>query len=251
MEPPVEAGFRRGKILKIDEDSTKNSRERTMLSFPDFFTACSGRWTTERTYHYTLKNEIERSHTEFTVQPLEKAYKQNIISSLSGGTQEKGEEPQVAVAELTEAQNGEIPGFSIHFDTISETGEQVSMSLNALFVPDRYMSSHGWDASPIPIPAAAEVSDRDDEVIRGYYLRDQGYSETGAIAGRFTYQPSRQALEMTTFYRRSVAVDRMRFIGPNQRLRTIITYERPQDNQPPTTVNLVGFGLEQRHAAEG
>ncbi|WP_071517873.1 phycobiliprotein lyase [Geitlerinema sp. PCC 9228] len=212
-----------------------------MLSFPDFFTACSGRWTTERTYHYTLKNEIERSHTEFTVRPLEEAYKQNIISSL-GGAQVKAIEPKIP-------QNKEIPGFAIHFDTVSETGEQVSMSLNALFVPDRYLPSDRWETSPIPVPAAAEVSERDEEVIRGYYLRDQGYSETGAIAGRFTYQPTRQALEMTTFYRRSVAVDRMRFIAPDQRLRTIITYERPpHQNQPPTTVNLVGFGLEQRQA---
>jgi hypothetical protein len=84
------------------------------------------------------------------------------------------------------------------------------------------------------------------EVLQGFYLRDQGYSETGAIAGRFTYQPTRQTLEMTTYYRRSVAVDQMRFVAPDLRLRTIVTYQRPEPGQTPTVIDLVGFGVERR-----
>jgi hypothetical protein len=87
-------------------------------------------------------------------------------------------------------------------------------------------------------------------VIQGFYLRDEGYSEAGAIAGRFTYQPTRQTLEMITYYRRSVAVDQMRIVTPDLRIRTIITYQRPQSNdQPPTVIDLIGFGTERKQSA--
>ncbi len=95
------------------------------------------------------------------------------------------------------------------------------------------------------LPVAAEVPEA-DEVIKGYYLRDEGYSEAGAVKSRFTYIPSRQTLEMTTYYRRSVAVDQMRFVTPDLRLRTIVTYQRPESNEPPTVIDLVGFGVERR-----
>jgi hypothetical protein len=83
-------------------------------------------------------------------------------------------------------------------------------------------------------------------VIKGYYLRDEGYSEPGAVKSRFTYLPSRQTLEMTTYYRRSVAIDQMRLVAPDLRLRTIITYKRPETGEAPTVIDLVGFGVERR-----
>lgn len=99
------------------------------------------------------------------------------------------------------------------------------------------------------LPIAAEVaSEPDGEVIQGFYLRDEGYSEAGAIAGRFTYQPTRQTLEMTTFYNRSVAVDQMRLVAPDLRLRTIVTYQRPQPGEVPTVIDLIGFGVEHRQS---
>ena len=71
-------------------------------------------------------------------------------------------------------------------------------------------------------------------------------SEAGAVKSRFTYLPTRQTLEMTTYYRRSVAIDQMRLVAPDLRLRTIITYKRPESGGEPTVIDLVGFGVEQR-----
>ena len=207
-----------------------------MLKFQEFFTACTGRWTTERTYHEVLVGRIERSYTEFRVEQITQAQKQQILSlsSLSG--------IKVAANNDQEA----LPGFAIAFDTRSETGETVSMSLQALFVPDTYVTSTDSVETPPP-PVAAQVTE--EEAIKGFYLRDEGYSEAGAIAGLFTYQPTRQTLEMTTYYRRSVAVDQMRMLAPDLRLRTIVTYQRPTDtSEPPSVIDLVGFGVERRQS---
>ena len=208
-----------------------------MLKFQEFFTACTGRWTTERTYHEVLVGRIERSYTEFRVEQITPAQKQQILSlsSLSG----------IKVAAANNEQEA-LPGFAIAFDTRSETGETVSMSLQALFVPDTYVTSTDSVEIPPP-PIAAQVTE--EEAIKGFYLRNEGYSEAGAIAGRFTYQPTRQTLEMTTYYRRSVAVDQMRMLAPDLRLRTIVTYQRPSDpSEPPSVIDLVGFGVERRQS---
>lgn len=216
-----------------------------MLSFQDFFDACTGLWITERTYHSTVLNDVERSHTEFRVYALAPSDKERILAGYST--------PQVETelridATVIAANHTACPGFAIAFDTVSENGERVSMSLNALFVPDAYVQSASSALQSLPMPVAAAVNTEPArEVIQGFYLRDEGYSESGSIAGRFTYQPTRQTLEMTTFYRRSVAVDQMRFIAPDVRLRTIVTYQRPATNEPPSVITLVGFGVERRH----
>lgn len=205
-----------------------------MLNFQDFFTACTGRWTTERTYHYMLEGQVERSYTDFRVTEIASTQKQQILSlsALSG-----------VKVDLASEQEAVLPGFTISFDTRSETGATVSMSLQALFVPDAYTVS---DGSATAMPLAAQV-DLSGDAIAGFYLRDQGYSEAGAIAGRFTYQPIRQTLEMTTYYRRSVAVDQMRLLTPELRLRTIVTYQRPENkSEPPSIIDLVGFGVERK-----
>lgn len=209
-----------------------------MLNFQDFFTACTGVWTTERIYHYLLDRQIERSYTEFRVTAIAPAEKQQIlsISTLNGVKVEK-----TKIADYDAA----LPGFAIAFDTRSETGETVSMSLKALFVPNDYIQLNE-SLTEIPPPVAAQI-DPSGEVIKGFYLRDEGYSEAGAVLGRFTYQPIRQTLEMTTYYRRSVAVDQMRLVSPDLRLRTIVTYQRPENvAEPPTVIDLVGFGVEYR-----
>lgn len=218
-----------------------------MLSFPDFFTACAGFWMTERTYHDVVQDEIERSYTEFQVTALDQPEKQRL---LAGSEADPGSFSGIKVdLERLMSDPSVCPGFAIAFDTRSETGEQVAMSLKALFMPDAYVTSHSEAFNPMPMPGAAQMRlDPSGEVIQGYYLRDQGYSEAGAIAGRFTYQPTRQTLEMTTYYSRSVAVDQMRFITPELRLRTIVTYQRPTDDSVPTVIDLVGFGLERKRS---
>lgn len=211
-----------------------------MLDFQDFFTACTGLWKTERIYHSLLQGQVERSFTEFRVESLTGDQKQQILSlsSLEG-----------VKFDLAQVQSGEIvcPGFAIAFDTLSETGEQVSMSLKALFIPDTYLDGVPEETSAAipPLPLTAHVP-ATPEVIKGYYLRDEGYSEPGAVKSRFTYLPSRQTLEMTTYYRRSVAIDQMRLVAPDLRLRTIITYKRPETGEAPTVIDLVGFGVERR-----
>lgn len=214
-----------------------------MLSFQDFFITCTGRWSTERTYHSTLRGEVERSYTEFSVQPLTTAEKQTILSV----TQTTVAAEPLAFDSVKLADDEMLcPGFAIAFDTRSEKGEQVSMSLKALFVPDHYITAPVAEMPPLPI--AAQVLAATGETIQGFYLRDEGYSEAGAIAGRFTYQPTRQTLEMTTYYRRSCAVDQMRILAPDLRLRTIVTYHRPE-GEPPTVIDLVGFGVERKQTA--
>ena len=52
---------------------------------------------------------------------------------------------------------------------------------------------------------------------------------------------------MTTYYRRSVAVDQMRLVSPDLRIRTIVTYKRPEiREEPPSIIDLVGFGVEHK-----
>ncbi|WP_310490147.1 phycobiliprotein lyase [Chamaesiphon sp. VAR_69_metabat_338] len=208
-----------------------------MLEIQDFFAACVGAWKTERTYHYPLHNEVERSYTEFNVSALTVAEKQRISSDFL---------PAGSMSATVEIDD--FPGFRIGFSTVSEKGERVAMNLKAIFVPDRaIVAPQLLPTDPLApaMPLTAEILDS-TEVIRGLYLRDEGYSETGAITGRFTYLPSRQTLELVTYYSRSVAVDQLRLISPTTRLRTIVTYQRPQPGEVPTVVNLVGFGLEQK-----
>lgn len=210
-----------------------------MLNFGEFFDSCTGVWKTERIYHSLQVGEIERSYTEFSVTLITQAQKQEILQQ--SGLNNFGAD----TTKLIEQQDT-FPGFAIAFDTQSEKGETVSMSLQALFVPDTYIPKQA-NIDLLPPPLTAQV-DSEAEVIQGFYLRDQGYSEAGAIAGRFSYQPVRQTLEMTTYYRRSVAVDQMRLIAPDVRLRTIVTYHRPQPGEIPSTIDLIGFGVERRQS---
>jgi CpeS-like protein len=208
-----------------------------MLEIQDFFSACVGTWKTERTYHYPLHNEVERSSTEFDVAALASTEKQQLFLAFL---------PVGCISAASEIDR--FPGFRIGFNTVSERGERVSMNLKALFVPEQAtIAPHLLPPDPLApaMPLTAEILNS-TEVIKGLYLRDEGYSETGAITGRFTYLPSRQTLELVTYYSRSVAVDQLRLISPNSRLRTIVTYQRPQPGEVPTVINLVGFGLEQK-----
>lgn len=219
-----------------------------MLDFEAFFTECVGFWKTERIYHAIQTGEVERSYTEYQVEALTPTAKQQILQVLQPIEAKGG--IQVDPTQL-DGNADRCPGFAISFDTVSEKGERVSMNLRALFVPDACVLATEAIEIP-PLPLVAEVApDPAHNLIQGFYLRDEGYSEVGAIAGRFTYQPIRQTLEMTTHYHRSVAVDQMRIVSPALRLRTIVTYERPTNGEPPTVITLVGFGAEYKQLAEG
>ncbi|MGF1514157.1 MAG: phycobiliprotein lyase [Elainellaceae cyanobacterium] len=224
-----------------------------MLSFEQFFSDCVGLWTTERTYHTLLEPDVERSHTAFRVDALTSVDKQKIISGLQdleempGGISFSSKLLASVVGLKSSPADMPCPGFSIAFDTESERGETVAMALNALFIPDAYFSTAS-DEPPFPLPLAAQLDAKSD-LIQGIYLRDRGYFDASAIAGWFTYQPSRQTLEMTTYYSKSVAVDQMRFVSPTLRMRTIVTYQRPDGDQSPSAIELIGFGVE--HRSEG
>ncbi len=221
-----------------------------MLSFEQFFSDCVGSWSTERIYHSLSETDIERSHTKFQVDALTSVDKQKMLSGLPAQENVPGEvsfSPKFLasiVAVDSDSADMPCPGFAISFDTKSEKGEVVAMSLNALFVPEAYFSTASGGAV-VPLPLASQV-DVYDGLVQGVYLRDRGYYEASAIAGWFTYQPTRQTLEMTTYYARSVAVDQMRFVTPTLRLRTIVTYQRPEDGQPPSVIDLIGFGVEHK-----
>ncbi|WP_071515524.1 phycobiliprotein lyase [Geitlerinema sp. PCC 9228] len=211
-----------------------------MLSFPDFFTACTGRWQIDRTYHYPPTGAVERSHTNSLIQPISGAAKENLLSRLTAtGLQVEAE--KVVSAPL-------CPGLTILFHTESESGETRTMNFQALFVPDWYILDPGYYATlQQQIPAiASEETDASQSTISGYYLRDEGYSEKGAVLGRFHYHLHRQSLTMTTFYLQSIAVDRMEMATPATRLRTIVSYQRPEQSIPPTQIELIGFGMERK-----
>jgi CpeS-like protein len=56
-------------------------------------------------------------------------------------------------------------------------------------------------------------------------------------------------LTMRTTYTRVISVDEITLTNPSFRVRKIINYARPPDNEPPHDAVLVGFGIEQKRRA--
>ncbi len=177
--------------------------------FNDFFTCCVGSWATERTYHYLVHKEVERSRTEFTIAPLTADLKAKVLADNQYPSQ-----PDL----------DSLPGFSLGFYTISEKGEEVSQQLNLLFVPKQ--ESNGC--------------------LEGDYLRDRAYEESRPIVSHFRFDPNLRELLMTTNYTRVVSVDSITLVNPNLRIRKILNYQRPSEGQPLENVVLVGFGVEEK-----
>ncbi|HHP7230610.1 MAG TPA: phycobiliprotein lyase [Xenococcaceae cyanobacterium] len=177
--------------------------------FQQFFADCVGNWVSERTYHYLDYQEIERSRTEFQVQPLTEAQKQKVLTDNAYG----------AVAQLEN-----LPGFNLGFYTISDKGEEVRQNLNLMFVPKT--ESEG--------------------LLEGDYLRDRAYEEARPIISHFKFNSATQELLMTTNYTRVVSVDSITLTNPDLRIRKILNYQRPPEGQPLATILLVGFGVEQK-----
>lgn len=177
--------------------------------FHYFFDCCVGQWKTERTYHYLTYQEVERSRTEFRINPLNPEQKTKVLA----------DNGRPAHSELDS-----LPGFHLEFETISEKGEEVSQQLNLLFVPT---SSQG-------------------QILEGDYLRDRAYEEARPIISHFRFDSQNRELLMTTNYTRVVSVDSITLINPNLRIRKILNYQRPLQGKPLDQVVLVGFGVEQK-----
>jgi hypothetical protein len=179
--------------------------------FNQFFACCVGSWTTERTYHYLTAQEVERSFTQFNINPLTSEFKTKVLLD--------NQYSQIADLDLEQ-----IPGFNLEFHTVSEKGEEVSQNLNLLFV----------------------VKTESNGFLAGDYLRDRAYEEAKPIISHFRFNCQNRELLMTTNYTQVVSVDSIHLINPNLRIRKIINYQRPPENQPLDTVSLVGFGVEQK-----
>lgn len=180
-------------------------------SIGEFFEACLGQWSIERTYHYLESQEdhIERSHTNYDIQPLgsEGRLKVLIDNSFSVPT------------------DLELYGFSLAFDTVSDRGDKVAMALNLLFVPETEVAG----------------------VIEGSYLRDRAYEEAKPMVAHFCYDPERAELLMTTRYTRVVSIDSIILVNPSLRIRKIQNFRRPLSEQMPLTeLELIGFGVEKK-----
>lgn len=177
--------------------------------FQHFFDCCVGDWVAERTYHYLTHQEVERSRTEFTVDPLTLPLKLKVLKD--------NQYP-------APAQLDPLPGYQLSFSTLSEKGEAVSQTLRMLFVPQK----------------------TEDSLLKGAYLRDRAYEEARPIVSQFQFNNSSQELLMTTFYSRVVSVDSIVLIDPGLRIRNILNYRRPPEGKPLQDVVLVGFGVEQK-----
>jgi hypothetical protein len=177
--------------------------------FQEFFDCCVGNWVTERTYHYLVDQEVERSRTEFKIAPLTTEGKTKVLSD--------NQYASTANLEI-------LPGYNLGFYTRSEKGEEVSQNLNLIFVPTQ-------ENSPF---------------LEGDYLRDRAYEEAKPIISHFRFDSRSRELLMTTNYTRVVSVDSITLINPNLRIRKILNYRRPSEGQPLETVVLVGFGVEQK-----
>jgi hypothetical protein len=177
--------------------------------FQQFFANCVGTWATERTYHYLGQQEVERSHTDFVVEPIGPETKLKVLS-------DNAYEPPANLEAL--------PGFELKFQTVSEAGVQVNQDLRMFFVPHREVD--GW--------------------LEGDYLRDRAYEEARPIISAFRFHRATAELQMTTRYTRTTSVDSILMVNPNLRIRRILNYARPAEGEPLRDVMLVGFGVEQK-----
>ncbi|NET32749.1 MAG: phycobiliprotein lyase [Cyanothece sp. SIO1E1] len=180
-------------------------------SFYQFFEHCIGNWITERTYHYLTHQAVERSHTEFLIQPVTSDRKAQVLADNQYPSQ-----PDL----------DSLPGYQLEFATVSEKGERVNQSLNMLFVPQQ----------------------EEGELVLGDYLRDRAYEEARPIVSHFRFDANHQELLMTTPYTRVVSVDSITLVNPGLRIRKILNYLRPVAGEPLKDIGLVGFGVEQKQS---
>jgi hypothetical protein len=183
----------------------------SQTTFQQFFETCVGKWATERTYHYLTQQEVERSHTEFVIQPVTRDRKAQVLADNQYATQ-----PDL----------NSLPGYHLEFATVSDKGDRVNQSLNMLFVPQ-------------PVEGNWVVGD---------YLRDRAYEEARPIVSQFRFNPENRELLMTTTYTYVVSVDSITLVNSKLRIRKILNYRRPAAGETLQEVVLVGFGVEQKQS---
>jgi hypothetical protein len=196
----------------------------SLEEFHQFFEHCVGTWNSERTYHYLSQQQIERSHTNFVIDPLNADQKQQVLA-----------DNHYEYESSAESNIEACPGFHLAFATVSEHGEAVSQALNMLFVTKK------------DVAAAATIQPETSFVtLSGDYLRDRAYEESRPIVSQFQFEPSSRELLMTTTYSQVVSVDSITLITPNLRIRRILNYRRPVVGSALSELLLVGFGVEQK-----
>lgn len=181
----------------------------SLYSFQQFFEACVGNWITERTYHYLPQQAVERSHTEFVIQPVTAERKAQVLT----------DNHYPIPSELDR-----LPGYHMAFATVSDQGKRVNQSLNLLFVPKQ----------------------QEGDLLLGDYLRDRAYEEARPIVSQFRFNPETRELLMTTAYTQVISVDSITLVNPALRIRKILNYRRPSSGEPLQDVVLAGFGVEQK-----
>jgi hypothetical protein len=181
----------------------------SLSKFQQFFDACVGNWTSDRTYHYLSDQKIERSNTKFLIKPLTDDRKSKVLTD--------NNYPLLPNLE-------KLPGYNLAFETISETGEKVSQELNLMFVPQK-----------LELP-----------IVEGDYLRDRAYEEAKPMTSSFVFNTENQELLMTTNYTYVVSVDSITLNNPNLRIRKIINYAKSPQGEQLNQITLVGFGVEQK-----
>lgn len=195
----------------------------SVKTFQEFFDACVGAWSTERTYHYLMRQEVERSHTDFVIHPVSKDIKIKVLNDNNYSVS---------------SDLDQFPGFHLEFKTVSEKGEEVNQQLNFLFV---YRSPHSSSAGQ-----SHSNLDSTSFTLEGDYLRDRAYEEAKPIVSHFRFNPVTRELLMTTTYTRTVSVDSITLINPQLRIRRILNYQRPEPGEPLRNLALAGFGVEQK-----
>jgi hypothetical protein len=177
--------------------------------FQSFFASCVGNWHTERTYHYLSQGEVERSRTDFLINPLDSEGKIQVLAD-----NQYPSHPNI----------DSLPGYNLGFHTVSEKGDEVKQNLNLLFVPKQEVNGY----------------------LEGDYLRDRAYEEAKPIISHFRFAPFSGELLMTTNYTRTVSVDSITLVNPSLRIRKILNYRRPNLGESMEEIYLVGFGVEQK-----
>jgi CpeS-like protein len=198
----------------LDTAGQPSTVKSAMDEFVYFFSAQSGSWDSERTYHYTdAKPGREDSSTSFDVDRLTDTDVRAVLES--NGDQAMFDEGAANAAQ----------GFRVSFVTkMASQEELVRSSTDLAFVP----------------------VDVDGGIVSGFYFRSLGYEEATPIKARFNFDAAKHTLNMITKYTKVVSVDAITLVNEKMRLRNIVNYARPPEGKPLRDPVLVGFGVEKK-----
>lgn len=152
------------------------------MDITEFFQQSSGKWFSQRTSHHLAFKQSEGGKSDLTIEMLPK------------------DDP--AVVKLCEQYEVDpalaLCGARVSWDGTMEWDEE----------------KHSGSTVLVPIADA-------DQPNEGKLLREQGYAEKAAVAGRYV-MGSDDALTLITEYETMYSEERLWFASPNLRLRTSI-----------------------------